>query len=133
MLGPYVERLILRQLSPHVLGRRLKRLGFEVADAGSELPHRLRRILGDLERGDLQIGVRPEDFEPLVSRLEQLANRIVLGIIVAALIAGLAVLLSTSQLAGLEQWIRTLFAAGLLVVTVLGLYLAWTIVRTLRH
>jgi len=45
-------------------------------------------------------------------------------------IAGLAVLLSTSRLAGLEQWKRTLFAAGLLVVTVLGLQLAWTIIRS---
>jgi hypothetical protein len=42
----------------------------------------------------LAVSARPEKFEPLMRRFEHLANRIVLGIIAAAFIAGLAVLLA---------------------------------------
>jgi cephalosporin-C deacetylase-like acetyl esterase len=42
----------------------------------------VRRILllVEAERGDLEVGVRPEGFDDMVRRLERLGNRIVLGL-----------------------------------------------------
>ena len=51
----------------------------------------------------MAVSARPEKFEPLMRRFEQLANRIVLGIIAAAFIAGLAVLLAIYHPPGIEQ------------------------------
>lgn len=53
-----------------------------------DLPERLRRLIGELERCGLEVGMRPEGFEPLVNRLERLGNRIILGIIAAAFVGG---------------------------------------------
>ena len=76
--------------------------------------------------------MRPERFEPFVQRFERLANRIVVGIVTAAFINGLAVLLSVYQPMGSERWVGLLFVAGLLLASLLGGYLAWTILRSGR-
>ena len=133
VLAPYAERLILQQLAPPRLARRLSQASMDVARLGVELPQQMRRILGDLERGDLAVRVRPEDVEPLMRRFEQLANRIVLGILAAAFIAGLAVLLAIYHPPGIEQWAGVLFAMGFVAATVLGVYLAWSILRSGRR
>jgi len=47
-----------------------------------------------IERCGFEFSMRPESFEPLIKRLEGIANRIVLGILTTAFIARLARLLS---------------------------------------
>ena len=65
-------------------------------------------------------------------RFERLANRIVLGILAAAFIAGLAVLLAAYHPAGWEQWAGVFFAVGFVAAAALGAYLAWSILRSGR-
>ncbi|GIW07448.1 MAG: 2-octaprenylphenol hydroxylase [Dehalococcoidia bacterium] len=132
VLVPYAEQLMLRQYSPFVWGRRLGEAGLEAAQLGAELPRHLRRLIADLERGNLEVGMRPTGLEPLVRRLELLANRIVLGILAAAFINGLAILMSVYHPRGLEQWAGALFAIGFVLAGVLGAYLAVSILRSGR-
>jgi ubiquinone biosynthesis protein len=84
--------------------RELKRAGLNVAWLSSEAPQQLRRLVGEIERSGFEFGVRPESFEPLIGSLERLANRIVLGILAAAFIIGLATLLSVYRPHGWENW-----------------------------
>jgi ubiquinone biosynthesis protein len=132
VLVPYAERLILRQYSPLLWGRRLGQASLDAARLGTDLPIQLRRLLGELERGDLQIGMRPEGFEPLVRRIERLGNRLELAIITAGFIYGLAVLMATYHPPGWEQWAGMIFAAGFVLAGALGAYLAWSILRSGR-
>ena len=53
-------------------------------------------------------------------------------ILAAAFIAGLAVLLAVYHPPGIEQWASMLFAIGFIAATVLGVYLAWSILRSGR-
>ena len=98
-----------------------------------ELPRHLRRLLGGLERGSLEVGFRPTGLEPLLERAERLANRIVLGVIVAAFINGLAVLLSVYRPLGRGGWVGGFFAIGFLGAVVAGAYLARSILRPGRR
>lgn len=131
-LEPYARELMLRQYSPQTFARALGRAGIEASQLGVELPQRLRRLLGDLERGGVEIGVRPAGLEPMLARLERLANRIVLGIIAAALINGLAVLMSFYHPPGWEQWTLAAFAVGLTLALGLAAYLAFSILWSRR-
>jgi ubiquinone biosynthesis protein len=132
VLVPYAQRLILRQYSPALWAKRLSRAGLDAARLGVDLPEQLRRIIGEIERGGLEVGMRPEGFDPLVSRLERLGNRIILGIIAAAFVNGLAVLMAFYHPPGLEQWAGVLFGSGFIFATILGVYLAWSILRSGR-
>ena len=76
--------------------------------------------------------MRPAGFEPVVRRFERLANRIVLGVIAAAFINGLAVLMATYHPSGSEQWVAVVIAVGFVVAVGLGAYLAWTILHSGR-
>ncbi|HEX6732997.1 MAG TPA: hypothetical protein VF074_23450, partial [Pyrinomonadaceae bacterium] len=85
-----------------------------------------------IEHGNLQIGTRPEGFDPLVDRFERISNRIVLGVIAAAFINGLAVLLSVYRPPAWEKWAWAIFAFGFLSALMLGVYLAWSILLSRR-
>lgn len=128
-LTPYTERLVLRQYAPMRLVRGFGRTSLDLAKLAAELPQHLRRIVNEAENGSLQIGVRPEGFDSVINRLERIANRIVLGVIAAAFINGLAVLVSVYKPPGWERWGWVVFAFGFLCALVLGVYLAWSILR----
>ena len=132
VLAPYAERLVIREYSPFKWVRSFGRASLDLARLSVEMPQQLRRIVSAAEGGNLQIGMRPEGFEPIVDRVEKIANRIVLGVIAAAFINGLAVLVSVYQLPGWERWAWAAFAFGFLCALLLGVYLAWTILRP-RH
>ncbi len=132
VLVPYAERLMLRQYSPLRWARRLGTAGLEAAELGVELPRQLRRLVRELERGELQFGMRPEGFEPLMGRLERLANRLVLGMLASAFIVGLAVLMAAFHPPGTERLVGPAFGLGFVAAALLGAYLAWTILRSGR-
>jgi len=132
VIAPYADRLMLRQYSPSRVMKKLGRAGLDTARLGVEIPQQLRRILSEIERGSFEFGMRPGSVEPLMNRFERLANRIVLGVITSAFIIGLAVLLSVYHPPGWERWSGTMFAAGFFIASVLGVYLAWSILRSGR-
>jgi ubiquinone biosynthesis protein len=126
-LTPYIDRLVLRQYSPFRWMRSFGRASLDLAKFGAEMPQHLRRMVTAAENGNLQIGMRPEGFDPVLDRLEKIANRIVLGVIAAAFINGLAVLVSVYRPPGWERWGWAVFAFGFGCALLLGLYLAWNI------
>lgn len=132
VLAPYTERLVLHRYSPSRWFRSFGRSSLELARFAVEMPQHLRRIATAAEKGNLQIGMRPEGFDPVLDRLERIANRIVLGVIAAAFINGLAVLVSVYRPPGWERWGWAVFAFGFVCALLLGAYLAWNILRP-RH
>jgi ubiquinone biosynthesis protein len=133
VLTPYAQRLLLRQYSPTRWAKQLGQAGLDAARLGVELPQQLHRIIADLERGGLEVGMRPVGLEPVLGRLERLANRIVLGVLAAAFVIGLAILMAVYHPPGYEQWIGLAFAVGFGIASILGLVLAWTILRSGRE
>ena len=132
VLAPYTERLVFRQYLPSRWIPRLGRASIEMARVSAEMPHQLRRLLTSIEQDHLQVGMRPEGFDPLIDRFERISNRIVLSLIAAAFINGLAVLLSAYRPPGWDRWAWIFFAFGFLCALVLGVYLAWGILRIKR-
>lgn len=129
-LAPYTERLVLREYSPLRWIRGLGRAGLDFARLGAEMPQQLRRIVSAAEDGNFQIGMHPEGFDPIINRLEKISNRIVLGVIAAAFINGLAVLVSVYKPPGWERWGWVVFAFGFLCALLLAIYLALSILRS---
>jgi ubiquinone biosynthesis protein len=132
VLVPYAHRMLLRQYDPRRWASRLARASLDAARLGTELPVQVRRTLAELERGELEVGMHPIGFEPLLQRFERMVTRLVLGILAAAFIVGLAGLLAFSPTPGSQQWAEMLFAVGFVIAVVIGAYLAITILRTGR-
>src|SRR5205085_638251 len=90
--------------SPVAWARRFGKAIPDLLWLAAELPLQVRHLLGELDRGSLKIAVQPTGLDSTLNRVERVANRIVLGSIVAAFIIALAVLLSVSHPGGSALW-----------------------------
>lgn len=133
VLEPYARQLLLQEYSPLLWARRLGAASVDAARLGVDLPQQLKWILNDLERGAVEVAARPVGLEPYLYRIERLANRVVIGILTAAFVIGVALLLSTDRPRGLGAWAGIFIALGLVSAVALGVYLLWQALRSERR
>lgn len=131
VLVPYARRLMMRHYSPRAWARWAGQAAVDAARLATELPQQLRRLLAALERGDLELAVRPAGFDPVLRRIERIANRVVLGIVAASFVIALAVLLAAYHVRP-EQGVVSILLLGFLGAVALGAYVAWSILRSGR-
>ena len=123
VLRPYVERHLAASLSPGVLARRAEQFGIEIAEMAGELPGQLHRLLDTLGDGQFEVHLRTSELDPLVGRVERLANRVAISVLAAAAIDGLTELAAHN--APGRGWRRPAVAAGVGVLTSLTAYRTW--------
>jgi ubiquinone biosynthesis protein len=108
-LRPLTGKLVYQAYAgPHLLGR----LGDSAAEAAEllvELPRRVDRVLGEIERGNLRIWTRVEDIEPIITRIEHAFARMSATLLAAACIVGLAVVMQFYRPQGWERWLGVVF------------------------
>ncbi len=127
---PYVKRFMWRQFSPRTLGEKALRGGQEWSDLVLTMPRRLSHLLDDVEAGNLSASLHLPEIPDLMVRLDRIANRLSMSILLAALIMGLATLVPAFNLA--EQWglVITLILIGFAGASLLGLWLIFSIWRS---
>jgi predicted unusual protein kinase regulating ubiquinone biosynthesis (AarF/ABC1/UbiB family) len=117
-----MQRRAFRSLTPS----RLFASAVEVRELVERVPGHLNRILEALSANDLRLKVELIDHGSIIDGLQKVANRIALGLVLAALILGAALLMqvpTSFTILGYPGLAMLLFlgaAAG-------GVYLAWTI------
>ncbi len=129
-LEPIASKVALAQLDVQEWGERAKLAALETAELGMELPRRADRVLGDIERGNLRVWTRIEDVEPVMRRLEKVAERMNATMIAASCIVGLTILLAFYHPSGWRV------AAGWILwisVVVAVLWVFRTAIATLRR
>ena len=111
---------------------RFGRAAVDAAELGLELPRRAGRLLGRMERGELELNVRHEGLGRLTVELQGMTNRLALAMILAASVVALGVALGFQGDAGLRPYLRWLFALGFFFSLAFG---AWvlTSIWTSRH
>jgi ubiquinone biosynthesis protein len=130
---PYLREALLRRTQPAYWGPRAMRSLVDGLRLGSTLPTRVDRLLSRLERGDLEVGWRPEGVEGILGAINAMVNRLALSILVAAFVIGVAVLLLALQPLGSDlSLIGLLLQVGLGIVVVLALGIAVSLLRGSR-
>lgn len=125
VLTPYAPRLMLSTLAPEAVLRRLRQMGVDLLQLGLDAPGFARRLAAVLERGGFDVHLRTGELDPLMDRVERIGNRLVAGLITAALINAIGELVSDEP-RQFHRWPGALFSAGIGGVAALGGYLAWT-------
>lgn len=129
---PYVRRFMWQVASPRVWGPTLLKGVGDWAELLSLIPRVGSQLLTRVERGELEITLSHKGLDQALMRLDRLANRLSLTVLLAALIVGLALLVSALNLA--EQWglPTILVIMGFLGASLLGLWLIFSIWRSRR-
>ncbi len=130
---PYAEAYMRREFSPREWLKNMTIFGLDSLQMGMELPQQLHRILGDIERGGVEVNVQPESFESYLARLEVLANRIILGILVSAFTIGMALLVAAYHPEGFGGFSLLLFLLVLVLSGSFGTYLLALIILSRRR
>jgi ubiquinone biosynthesis protein len=92
-------------------------------DPLTRMPRRIGHVLNELEQGSLKVGIVPTGLGELEHNLRSLANRVGAAIIVAALLLASSIIVRVHRF----EWVGI---AGFALAVVIGLYMAWKIVKT---
>ena len=123
-LEPYAERLAWERLRASVMARRLARSSIDIGELALDLPRIVRRLVEAADTTGIQVHLRAAELEPLVGRAERIGNRLVAGMVGAALISGIGGLVASER--RWRSWEGTMVGAGLGAIGALGAYLTWT-------
>ena len=129
---PYVRRFMLQIISPRTWGTTLLKGAGNWAELLNLIPRVGSQLLTRVERGELEITINHKGLDQAMVRLDRLANRLALSVLLAAIIVGLAMLVPAFNLA--EQWglATILVIPGFFGASLLGLWLIFSIWRSRR-
>jgi ubiquinone biosynthesis protein len=129
---PYVQRFVARMALPNEWAPGILRQTGSWLTLASLFPRQATRILGRLERGDLELRVDVPEIHRATRELNSATNRLVMAILVAAMVIALALLLPSLNLA---QWpwdiVTWLIVVGFIFLSVLAFWLIISLFRSL--
>lgn len=129
---PFLERVMVQRYAPRALLRRGRRSLLEVLDLAGGLPRDLRRLVQAARRGRLQLKVETEALKGFGDQVNQAANRLVVGIITAALIIGSSIVMHS--VGGISsRWLLALGVAGFVGAGLCGVWILLAIWRSGRR
>ena len=125
------DALISRYRDPsYIAARTARRLA--QPDTFADYPRQIHALLNELKDGEVEVRFRHAGLDDLISKVDILANRLVFGLLIAALILGSSILgifvEGGAQLLGLSVF----GLVGFVFAAILGLLLLFAIIRSGR-
>ncbi len=129
---PYLRRFLLQMVVGQDRGARLIQTGGDWSHFLTVLPRIGSPLLAQAERGDLRLSLEHRGLGRALDRLDRTANRISVSVLLAALIVGLALVIPAFDLTEEIGLGTVLVVAGFVGVSLLGLWLIFSIWRSRR-
>ncbi len=132
---PFVMRLVRERLSLKKWSQRAVRALRDVDQLLQVLPRRLEALSGQLEQGNMTVGIDIRRLQTVLAKLDRVANRLSFSILVAALIIGSGLIILAGEDASL--WRVPLVGIALpiaqisfMIAAVLAAWLLLSIIRS---
>jgi ubiquinone biosynthesis protein len=123
--------LISRHRDPaYIAARAMRRLA--QPDALADYPRQLHALLGELKDGEVEVRFRHGGLDELISKVDVLANRLVFGLLIAALILGSSILGIFAEGGVRLLGVSVFGLVGFVFAAVLGLLLLVGMIRSGR-
>lgn len=129
---PYFKRSWVKSHSLRKQVRSIVEGTQELTDLGFELPAHARRMLSQLERGEMTFITRIEGLKETLKEMQKAANRVSMSILTAALVIGLGLLMLIYHPPGWERYGGWFFGLLFVMVVIFNLGLLWKIWRSGR-
>ncbi len=128
----YIRKIASKRFRAEIMWHSIKRALFKLMSLRKDIPARFFKIADKIERDELAIRFRHENLESLNHTLENISNRMAFSVIIAALIIGSSMIITT----GIGPFILGFPALGIigyLISSLLGLWLIVIIIRTKKY
>lgn len=123
-----ISDLAIERWKPESLWRSLRFTFAQLFSLQKELPKRMEEILVKADQGELTFGFRHENLTHLIETLDNVTNRLTFGIIIAAMIIGSSMIITTGVGPFLFGF-PALGVIGYLISALLGLWIVINIIR----
>ncbi|MCF8128825.1 MAG: phosphotransferase [Deltaproteobacteria bacterium] len=127
-----ISNLALERFKPHSLWRSFRFALSQFFTLQQKVPMGVVQILHKANRGELTIGFRHENLQGLIHTLDSIINRLTFGIIIAAMIVGSSMIITTG-VGPMLFGFPALGVIGYLISGFLGLWLIFTIIRRRKY
>ncbi len=94
--APFLQRAMLARYSPLALARKGRRMVGDSLGLLASLPSDLKQLVRMARRGRMNVNLDVERLEKFGQRVEHSANRLVIGVVIAALIVGSSIVMTVS-------------------------------------
>ena len=129
---PIVEDIRSKLWSFETWWPEIRRALRDITELVSRSPRSLRRAFEQLERGKFTMRIDSPDLERFGARMDRLANRLVVGLILAAFVVALGNVIPSLERAQPGGGLSQLATVGFLAAGLLGVYLIWRVWRSDR-
>ena len=128
---PYAQRLVEQKFAPQALFRDLQASLENLYRFVVSFPKDVSQILNQLKRGTLRLELHNREQEKIVREVNRTGNRLSLSLIMTGLLIASALMLQIGDGPTLFGY-PTLGVVGLMLASILGLWLVVSIIRTSR-
>ncbi|MEA4926809.1 MAG: AarF/ABC1/UbiB kinase family protein [Syntrophomonadaceae bacterium] len=125
---PYGRRVMLSRYAPEHVARQLQGVALDYMRILKNLPVNLEKIVGLVGEGEFKIKMEDVNLNKMTAKFDIMSNRLSLAIIVASIIIGTALIAETMHSSILTR--VPVVELGFVIAMVLGLFLAYSILRS---
>jgi len=126
--APFIRRLARQKYSPQMILATIRSSFRNIWRMQQSLPVQINHIMDKLQRDELTIGFEHKRLEGLRRTLNEVANRLTLALVTAAMVIGSSMIITT----GVKPLLFGYPALGLIGYLLSGLFGCWLIVDILR-
>ena len=129
---PYARELMLERFSPTRVAFRAQKQGRELYGIARELPYQVHDLLEELRDGQMEIGFVHKGLDEFMHRIDVVANRLVIALIVAGGLLGSSLIGIFATEGPQILGIHVLSVLGFVLSSLLGVWLLLGVLRSGR-
>ena len=123
-----ISELAFERYKPESIWRSVRLTLSQFYNLQKAIPKRLENILGKADRGDLTFGFRHKNLHGFMNTLENVSNRLAFAIIIAAMIVGSSMIITT----GVKPFLFGFPALGVIGYLISGLVGLWLVLNIIH-
>jgi len=128
---PFVRSLLLKRYNPVEILNHSQRLAEDLVILARETPDHILEILRKIRKGEVRLDFHHQGLERPIAQMNQMSDKIVLGLIIAALIISSAIM-AHAKVGPSLYGIPLIGSGGFLLAGVAGLWIIIDILRSMK-
>jgi ubiquinone biosynthesis protein len=129
---PYARELMIERFTPQRVVRRTAGEASSLARMLRELPYQVHDTMEQVRDGQIEVGFRHEGLDALFQHMDRVGNRLVIAIIAGTGVIGSALIGIFGDAGPQILGLHVFSIVGFSISTLLGLWLAWGVIRSGR-
>lgn len=127
---PFARRIVRQRMAPKEIQRSLTRAALEFWNVTHRVPKQVENVLGLMEEGELKIQLEHQNLHRFSGRLNIMANRLALSVLIGSLIIGSSLIVNRAPGAFLSR--LPIAEIGYIAAAAMGFWLVVSIFRSGR-